>query len=221
MRRCASRTDARRPVFIGVLLWALAAAAQAQSVAFSGMLGDRALLIIDGQAHTVPVGGSSQGVKLLRLDGNLAQVDIGGKPQTLRLGAGAVMGGGGGGGSNGSKIILPAGPGGHFTGLATINGRSVQFVVDTGATTIAMGLDEAQRIGLDLSGSGLGRAETANGAVNVRTLTLTTVRVGDVTVSDVQATVLPQSMPYVLLGNSFLSRFQMRRDNDTLVLEKK
>jgi aspartyl protease family protein len=220
MQRRASWNGARRAVFIGVLLWGVAATAQAQSVAFSGMLGDRALLIIDGQAHTVPVGGSSQGVKLLKLDGNLAQVDIGGKTQNLHLGAGAVMGGAGGG-SSGSKIILPAGLGGHFTGLANINGHSVQFVIDTGATTIAMGLDEAKRIGLDLSGSALGRADTANGVVTVRTLTLTSVRVGDVTVTNVEATVLPQPMPYVLLGNSFLSRFQMRRDNDTLVLEKK
>ena len=47
------------------------------------------------------------------------------------------------------------------------------------------------------------------------------VRVGDVLVYDVAAIVLPQAMPYVLLGNSFLTRFQMQRTNDQLTLEKR
>ncbi|MEP6502208.1 MAG: retropepsin-like aspartic protease [Betaproteobacteria bacterium] len=202
------------------MLLALVAGAQAQSVAFSGMLGDRALLVIDGQPRSLAVGASTQGVKLLRLDGNLAQVDINGKAQTLRLGGGAVVAGGAIVG-NGSRIVLPAGPGGHFTGIATINGHTVHFVVDTGATTVAIGSDEAARIGLDLGAGTASRAMTANGAVNTRSLTLTSVTIGSVIVSDVPAMVVPQAMPYVLLGNSFLSRFQMRNDNDTLVLEKK
>lgn len=209
-----------RSACAGAMLWALVAGAHAQSVSFSGMLGDRALLIIDGQAHSLAVGGSVQNVKLLRLDGNLAQVDIGGKAQTLQLGGGAVVGALSGG-SSGSRIILPAGLGGHFTGLASINGHSVRFMVDTGASTVAIGRDEAERIGLDIGAGGAAMAMTANGAVTVRTLTLTTVRVGDVTVGNVPAIVVPNAMPYVLLGNSFLSRFQMRQDNDTLVLEKK
>ena len=213
-----SRFASRRVV--GALLVALASAAQAQSVAFSGMLGDRALLVIDGQPRSVAVGASAQGVKLVRLDGNTAQVDVNGKTQTLRLGGGAQVAGSAIVG-NGSRIVLPAGPGGHFTGIATINGHTVHFVVDTGATTVAIGNDEAARIGLDFGSSTAGRAMTANGAVNTRSLTLTAVKVGDVVVSDVPAMVVPQSMPYVLLGNSFLSRFQMRNDNDTLVLEKK
>ena len=50
-------------------------------------------------------------------------------------------------------------------------------------------------------------------------VTLASVRVGDVQVYNVEAAVLPQAMPFILLGNSFLSRFQMRRDNDVLQLE--
>ena len=209
-----------RALRVGGVLCALAAAAQAQSVTFNGMLGDRALLVIDGQAQTVSVGATVQGVKLVRVDGDRVQVQVDGRTQTLRIG-GSMAGTTASGSGGGSRITLPAGPGGHFTGIATINGHSVHFVVDTGATNVSMGRDVADELGIDYKSGGFAHSSTANGVVTVRTVTLTAVRVGDVLVSDVTATVMPQSMPYVLLGNSFLSRFQMRRDNDSMVLDKK
>ena len=60
---------------------------------------------------------------------------------------------------------------------------------------------------------------TANGAVSAYQLRLASLRIGDVEVRDVEAVVVPGSMPYVLLGNSFLNRFQMRRENDVMTLE--
>ena len=214
-------TARARRVAAGALLCALGAAAQAQSVAFSGMLGDKALLIIDGQARGVAVGSTVQGVKLVRIDGAQAQIESNGKAQTLRLGGTAVVAGDTGGGGNGGRIVLPVGSGGHYTGLASINGHPVQFVVDTGATMVSMGLDVATQLGLDLRNSTAGGAMTANDAVTVRTLTLGKVTVGDVTVYNVQAMVVPQAMPVVLLGNSFLSHFQMHSESSTLVLDKK
>ncbi len=226
MHRLTTRphaSTARRawtPLRAGALLWALAAAAHAQSITFNGMLGDRALLVINGKASTVPVGGSVQGVKLLRLDGDHAQIEVAGKSQSLRLGGSFAVDTSSGGGG-GSKIILPTGPGGHFMGTATVNGHPVPFVVDTGATLVAISSDEAQRLGLDYASSRAGGVMTANGVAAARLLTLSSVRVGDVTLSNVEAVVVPQPMPYMLLGNSFLSRFQMRSDSDGLVLEKK
>ena len=76
-------------------------------------------------------------------------------------------------------------------------------------------------LGLDPKSSTIAAAMTANGAVAVRTLTLDSIRVGDVTIYNVQAMVLPQALPVVLLGNSFLSHFQMHNDSNSLVLEKK
>jgi aspartyl protease family protein len=210
----------RRLALAGALLCALVTA-QAQTVAFSGMLGDKALLIIDGQARGVAIGTTVQGVKLVRLDGTQAQIEAGGKTQTLRLGGTAVVAGASGGAGGGSRIVLPVGSGGHYTGLAAINGHPIHFVVDTGATLIAMGADTATQIGLDPANSRQGAAMTANGAVATRTITLNKVTIGDVTVYNVDAMVMPQSMPVVLLGNSFLSHFQMHSDNSTLVLEKK
>jgi aspartyl protease family protein len=197
-----------------------AGAATAQGLALAGRMGDRALLMIDGKAHTVGVGQQAGGVKLLRWDGEAALVERGKERLVLvpgagpqRLGAGAAAGGGG------REIVLTAGPGGHFFATGSINGRSTRFMVDTGATQLAISRDEAARLGIDLSAGKAGLAGTANGVVPVVGVTLRSVRLGDVEVSQVDAMVLPMPMPYVLLGNSFLTRFQMRRDNDVMRLE--
>ena len=221
MIRTSTSSRRRRLAAAGALLCALAAAAHAQSVAFSGMLGEKALLIINGQARGVALGATVEGVKLVRLDGTQAQIEADGKTLTLRLGGTAVLAGDTGGRGKGTRIVLPVGSGGHYTAMGAINGHSVPFLVDTGATTIAMGADVANRIGLDPADSTQSAAMTANGAVATRTITLRQVTIGDVTVYNVEAMVMPQAMPVVLLGNSFLSHFQMHSDNDTLVLDKK
>jgi aspartyl protease family protein len=92
-------------------------------------------------------------------------------------------------------------------------------MVDTGATLVSIGKDDAERLGLDLSTARRGATQTANGAVVVALVTLSSVRIGDVELANVGAVVMPQSMPVVLLGNSFLSRLQMKRENDVMRLE--
>lgn len=221
MDRVSMRSRRWRAVFAGASLCALAVAARAESVAFSGMLGDKALLVINGQAHGVAVGATVDGVKLVRIDGTVAQIESGGKTQALRLGGTAVVAGDTGDGGGGSRIVLPVGSGGHYSGTGSINGHPVQFLVDTGATAVSMSVDVAARLGLDAKDSTAVVSMTANGAVTVRRLTLNRVTLGDVTVYNVDAIVVPQSMPMVLLGNSFLSHFQMHSDSSTLVLDKK
>lgn len=221
MNRMSTRSRRRRHAFAGALLCALAATAHAQSVAFSGMLGDKALLVIDGQARGVAVGATVQGVKLVRMDGAFAQIEAGGKTQTLRLGGTAVVAGDTGGGAGGSRIVLPVGSGGHYLGLGAINGHPIRFLVDTGATSVAMGVDVALQLGLDVNAGMPTQAMSANGLVAARLVTLDKVTLGNVTVYNVQALVTPQPMPVVLLGNSFLSHFQMHSESSTLVLDKK
>jgi aspartyl protease family protein len=84
-----------------------------------------------------------------------------------------------------------------------------------------MSQTDAERIGLKYREGQRGMASTANGAVPVHRVMLTSVRVGDVQVYNVEALVIPAQMPYVLLGNSFLTRFQMKRENDIMTLEKR
>jgi len=211
------------PALSFLLLCGLAPAAWAQSVGLAGMLGGKALIIVDGAPpKTVAVGDSYKGVKIVSTQGDEAVVEIAGKQHTLRVGeAPASVGGGGGGNAGGNRIVLTAGNGGHFFTLGQINGKSAQMVVDTGATVVSLSQQDAQRLGVDYQSGQLIRMSTANGIVPAWHIKLSSVRVGDVTVHGVDAVVSSGSMPYVLLGNSFLTHFQMTRANDQMVLEKR
>lgn len=209
----------------GLLVLALTAstACLAQSVGLAGSMGrDKALLLIDGQPQTLALGASARGVTLRRLGDGEAEVEVAGQRRVLRLGAApARVGGEPGLAAASTEIVLPMGPGGHFGGSGAINGRPVQFMVDTGATAVALSQAEANRIGLDWKRGRPGLTQTANGTVPVYAVNLTSVRLGGVEVANVAAVVVPSEMPMVLLGNSFLNRFTMRRDSDVMRLEKK
>lgn len=193
----------------------------AQSVTLAGSMGSKALLVIDGQPHTLAVGQSAQGVTLLQLSDGQAQVQRGGTTASLRLGDAPARLAGTPQAAPAQEIVLPVGLGGHFLSSGAINGRPVQFMVDTGATVVAISQAEAERIGLAYRNAPRAMTQTANGAVPVHRVSLNAVRVGEVEVNHVDAIVMPAAMPYVLLGNSFLGRFQMRRDNDVLRLERR
>lgn len=212
----------RRDRLAWLLLLTLAGAAGAQSVSLSGSLGaSKALLMIDGQPHTLAVGSTVKGVTLRRVGDGEAEVEVGGRANVLRLGAAPAQVGGGAGGGGGGQIVMPVGPGGHFMTTGSINGKSVQFMVDTGATSVAMSQTDADRIGIDWKRGRRGMTQTAGGVVPIYGVNLTSVRIGDVEVFNVDAVVIQTEMPMVLLGNSFLSRFSMRRESDTMRLERK
>ncbi len=203
-------------------LFALAAAgAHAQSVSMSGSLGDKALLIIDGAPRTVATGSTVQGVKLVSVSGSEATVEVRGKRQVLSLGGAQVNLGAAPSDGGGSRIVLTAGSGGHFITDGAINGQAVRLLVDTGATYVSMGAADAERLGLDYRKGQRGVSNTANGQIAVYRVSLGSVRVGDVTLYNVDALVSQQPMDYVLLGNSFLTRFQMKRENETMTLTKR
>jgi len=197
-------------------------AALAQSVAMTGGMGSKALLVIDGaRPKAAGVGETLKGVKVISANSDQTVGEMKGKRQTIMLGGAPISVGGGGGGGGGTQIVLSAVSGGHFMTQGSINGRATQFMVDTGATSVAMGLDDAQRMGIKLQDAQPIRVGTANGVVTAYRVMLNSVRIQDVEIYSVEATVTPQPMPYTLLGNSFLSRFQMKRDNDTLTLTKR
>ncbi len=203
------------------LLGLSALPARSQSVQLSGMLGRKALLIVNGTApKLVAPGESHQGVKVLSTAGEQAVLEIGGQRQTLRVGESPVSVGGSGAGS-GARITLSASSGGHFLSQGMINGRSVQFMVDTGASLVTLSVAEAERVGLNYRAGQAARMNTANGVAQGWRMKLNTLRLGEVELFDVEAIVSPLAMPYVLLGNSFLSRFQMQRDSDQMTLERR
>ena len=199
----------------------LVAVAQAQTVSLSGSMANKALLVIDGTPRTVATGSTQAGVKLVSVNTAEAVVEINGKRVLLTQGGTPVNLGGEASAGSGLQVVLNASSGGHFVSSGSINGKTVRFMVDTGATFISISQQEADRIGLNYKSGTRGYSQTANGPVPVFRTTLDSVRVGDVQVFNVDAVVIPMPMEMVLLGNSFLSRFQMRRDNDVMRLEKR
>lgn len=204
---------------LGLLALALTGPASAQDVGLAGIMGSKAMLMVNGaEPQAVPIGKTLDGVKVLSIQDDQVMIEIGGKKRPLRVGQHAV---GAAGGDGSDKIILTANVQGHFFATGTVNGTSVRFMVDTGATSIALGPTDARRIGLDLRQGQRGMSSTANGTVVVTRIPLDTVTIAGVTLHNVEAVVLPTEMPIALLGMSFLNRMEMQRDGSTMTLKKR
>ena len=202
------------------LAFCLPAQVQAQDVALAGILGGKALLVVNGSApRGVAPGESHMGVQVVSVGREDAVVDSAGGRRSLRLGEAPVRVGGSG---TGQRVVLKADARGHFVSSGQINGRIMQYMVDTGASTVAIGRPDAQRMGLKFEEQGQSvRMNTANGVAQGWRMRLDSVRVGDVELRGVDAIVTPQPMPYVLLGNSFLRDFEMSRNGDEMMLLKR
>ena len=114
-----------------------------------------------------------------------------------------------------NQMSLRPGRGGHYFLTAEIGGADIDFLVDTGASLIALSYEDAERIGLDpdnLEYNGV--VQTANGTTKVAPITLDTVRVGQLEVDRVQAIVSKAPMGTSLLGMSFLRRLESYRVED-------
>lgn len=196
--------------------------AHAQSLTLSGVMGSKALLIVDGSPpKLVTPGDTYKGVKVISTQGDSAVLEVSGKQLSLKVGDSPSSVGGAGSAEGGNRIVLTASSGGHFMTTGQINGRMTEFMVDTGATAVSMSIADATRLGINYKSGQMMGLSTANGLVPAWHVKLKSVRIGDVVVYEVDALVSPASMPYVLLGNSFLSHFQMNRTNDQMVLDKR
>jgi aspartyl protease family protein len=111
---------------------------------------------------------------------------------------------------------------GHFQVDARIDGRSIDLIVDTGASLVVINESSAARLGIFPKPSDYtGRSQTANGVAKFAPVRLGRIEVNGITVHDVQAAVKPDSMLKVnLLGMSFLSRVKFSHDRGRLVLEQ-
>ncbi len=117
---------------------------------------------------------------------------------------------GAGAGGFARKVRLKAGRGGHFYTTAHLNGRPVEVIVDTGATGIHLTWKDARRIGLAVSERDFKyRSRTANGIARIALVRLDRVRIGDIELRNMRATVArPGRLFKTLLGMSFLGRLE-------------
>jgi len=116
----------------------------------------------------------------------------------------------------GQTLVLDAGPGGHYFVDAMVNYEEIRFLVDTGASMIALNRADAERLGIDLASLDYRyQAKTANGVARVAHVVLDEIMVGDITFEKIPAAVVDGEMDVSLLGMSFLKRlssFEIRDD---------
>lgn len=189
----------------------------------SALFNGKAVIVVDsGKPRTLAIGQSTpEGVKLLSASSESAVIEYGGKRETLLLGQGTRLGSSAPLSSSG-QVTLKADSRGHFVANGWINGSTIRFLVDTGATTIALSTSEARRLGINYIAGTRQAGRTASGVITAYAVKLDTVRVGDITLTNVDAHVLEgDGPPHALLGMSFLNRTAMLRDGDTLKLTRR
>lgn len=193
--------------------------AWATSVSVVGLFKDKAIVSIDGgKPRTVSTGQSVLGVKLLAADSNSASFDVEGKRRTLGMGQSFA---GGATAADRLSVSLTADARGHFAAAGSLNGYPMTFLVDTGATAIAISADEARRIGIDYKSAQAVGVSTAAGVVPAWRIKFNTVKIGGITVNQVDGMVVESGLNVPLLGMSFLNRMEMKRDGQTMTLTQR
>ncbi len=205
---------------VTMLLLALPAQA-VEKVSVVGLFSGRAVLEIDGARRVLKVGDTSpEGVRLLAADSESALLEIDGRQQRMALGSQIS-----GSYKAPQRVEVHVWPDtrGMYRMPGSINGQTVSFLVDTGATHVSMNAEQARRLGIDYRVHGeRGMASTASDVVPVYRVNLERVQLGDITLRQVSAIVLEGTQPPdVLLGQSFLNRLEMRRESEAMVLKEK
>ncbi len=219
----------RIPLVLLVLcLWGMAIPVQAAlDVRVVGLFSNRAVLLIDGQQRLLRPGQTSpEGVKLisatsegawLLIDGQEIYTHLDGRVSARKRSAVA------GKPEAGNEVQVWRDTSGMYTTVGSINGLPVPFLVDTGATAIAMNAKQAKRLGIDFRVVGqLSGVTTASGIERAWSVKLDTVKVGELLLRNVEALVLEGAHPETtLLGMSFLGRLEISNDGRLMTLRKR
>ncbi len=190
------------------------------AVKFIGQFGDKAVIGVDGKRRILRVGETSrEGVKLLSVESDQAVILFNGKKQTLvfsqRTGSTYKA-------RDHTEVKVSVDAYGGFRTPGSINGHLVSFLIDTGASSVAMNETVARKLGIDFRYSGTpSTVTTASGVVSAYSIKLASVKVGEIELRNIRATVLEGGYPVeVLLGMSFLSRLELERKGNLITLRK-
>ncbi|MDO9051789.1 MAG: TIGR02281 family clan AA aspartic protease [Methylotenera sp.] len=186
-----------------------------------GLFSNKAVVMIDGgKPKMLSVGQTSAGVKLIAADSKSATFLVEGKTKQLKMGQAASIGGADANSS--PSVTLYADAQGHFFSEVYINGAPLKFLVDTGATTVALNSGDAKSAKIDYKRGEPVKVGTANGVVTAYRVTIANLKIGGITLSQVEGSVLEGGSPsVVLLGMSALNRLDMKRQDIALTLTKK
>jgi aspartyl protease family protein len=209
----------RAKLIVTLTLLATAHPALAVDVRVVGLFGSKAVVSIDGAApSTMRIGQrGAGGVQLLAVEGETAIFAIDGQRRSIRMGQPYVSRS-----SGGAQVVrLSADANGHYMANGSVNGTAIRFLVDTGATMVALPAQLASRAGIKYAGAPKGTVQTAGGPTTAYKVKLDTVVIGDVTLNNVDAVVIDHGLNVPLLGMTFLSRMDIQHDGELMVLKKR
>ncbi len=213
--------SALNPVLALYLLFPPAVSQAVDSVRVVALFPDKAMVEIDGRNRVLKAGETSpEGVTLISADSRNAVIEANGERQSYGLNSRI---GGDLSAPTKTEVMIPRDITGNYSTVGSINGRTVNMLVDTGATSVAMSEAEARRLGIPywLKGKKAG-VRTASGFARAYSVVLDEVRVGTIVLRQVEAVVVEGNSPVeVLLGMSFLNRVEMENSNNIMVLRNK
>ena len=209
-----------------ILLTALIIIASGDVVAASrievqALFGGKAMLMIDGQRRTLSIGDTSpEGVKLISADSKQAVLEVDGNAKSYKPGGAISL-------SYAKPEHLEekvyADDRGMFRSIGTINGRTVRFLLDTGATTVAMNKSQARQLGVDYRMNGE-RIVVSTASANVKgyRVRLKSVSLGNIKQRNVEAMVIDGDHPGpILLGMSFLGKLKVEKEGNAMTIRQR
>ena len=191
-----------------------------ESLNVVGLFPGKVVLIIDGEQKIVKQGSEVSGVRYIRQEEDSVVLEINGIQSSYKLGSGVSLD------FKSPDTIrksIYADGRGMFKTIGSINGQTIRFLVDTGASTVAMSAVQAKKLNIRYRLEGKETtARTASGIAKAYLVKLDSVKVGEISQNNVTAMVIDGAFPkQVLLGMSFLSRLKVEKTGDVMVLESR
>jgi aspartyl protease family protein len=191
-----------------------------QDVEVLGLFTDAAVLLIGGERQLLRKDQrSKEGVLLVSANSREAVIEYAGSLHTLavssRISAAFAE-------PTVKMVTIPLNERGQYLAGGSINGVPVEFLLDTGASAVAMNSRTAHGLRIDTSGGRSMQATTAGGIVSTTEVVLDSVKVGEIKISNVRALVIDGEYPkHILLGMTFLRQVDMAEDTGLMVLKSK
>ena len=186
-----------------------------------GLFSNKAVLMVEGKRHVIAVGETSpEGVKVISANSRGAVLEVDGKQEQYNLGSSVSTTFAK---RKSQKETIFINSGGMYMTFGNINGRTVRFLVDTGASAISMNTEQAKKLGIRYDKISVpSGVSTASGFVDAYRVRLKSVSVGGITETNVEAFVIDGNHPGpILLGMTFLGRLSVEHSGNSMTLLQK
>lgn len=191
-----------------------------ESVQVVGLFPGKVVVVADGDQFILRKGQLKKGIRFVDINGESVSLTVDGKTGIYKLGApvSTIFAS-----PSVTRKTIQSNQRGMFFTTGSINGQLIRFLVDTGATTVAMSSEQAKKLGIQYRLNGRETvASTASGTAKAYRIKLKTVKVGAILQRNIDALVINGAFPRnVLLGMSFLNRIKVEKQGGIMVLEAK